>query len=245
MRRFCLENAPVNGAARIGGDEARHIEKVLRLAPGDQLELFDASGSVYRAEIESLGRGEVVVRICSSVAGAAETGVQIVVCQAIVKSQKMDLIVEKCTELGATAFQPFFAQRSVPRWDADQAARRVQHWQAVARAAVKQSGARRIPAVAPVVGFSEMLALPFPDCCRVMLWEDERAAGLRAFLAGASGRCIALLVGPEGGFTADEAGQARRSGFQTAGLGERILRAETAAIAATALAACTFGIIGG
>ncbi len=245
MRRFYLDNAPVNGAARIGGDEARHIEKVLRLGPGDPLELFDAAGSVYRAEIESLGRGEVVARIRQSAGAAPEAGAQIVLCQAIVKSQKMDLIVEKCTELGATAFQPFFAQRSVPRWDAGQADRRVERWQAIARAAVKQSGARRVPVVAPVLDFSEMLALPFAGCRRAMLWEDERGTGLRALLADAPGRGIALLVGPEGGFTAEEAARARRSGFQTAGLGERILRAETAAITATALAAFAFGVIGG
>ncbi|MBM4311591.1 MAG: 16S rRNA (uracil(1498)-N(3))-methyltransferase [Deltaproteobacteria bacterium] len=245
MRRFYLENAPVNDMARIGGDEARHIEKVLRLGSGDGLELFDASGCVYLAAIESLGRGKVVARICSRGPGVAETGAQIVLCQAVVKSQKMDLIIEKCTELGATAFQPFFAQRSVPRWDADRAARRVQHWQAVARAALKQSGARRLPCVAPVVGFSAMLAQPFADCCRVMLWEGERAAGLREVLAGASGRGIAFLVGPEGGFTDDEVDQARQRGFQVAGLGERILRAETAAITVTALAACAFGVIGG
>jgi 16S rRNA (uracil1498-N3)-methyltransferase len=245
MRRFYFESTPLNDTVCISGDEARHIEKVLRLEPGDIIELFDAAGSVYRAGIESIGRGTVVARISGRVQGVQETDARIVLCQAIVKSQKMDLIVEKCTELGATAFQPFFAQRSVPRWDAARAAQRTRHWQAVALAALKQSGARALPRVEPVLSFAEMIALPFPGCARVMLWEDAPEANLRGLLAGLSGRGIALLIGPEGGFSPEEAAQAQNCGFQAAGLGERILRAETAAITATALVAYEFGLIGG
>ncbi len=245
MRRFYLDTAPVNDTACIGGDEARHIEKVLRLGPGDALELFDAHGSVYRAVIESIGRGEVVARICGGSSGGVEPGAQIVLCQAIVKSQKMDVIIEKCTELGASEFQPFAAVRSVPRWDAARAAQRVQRWQAIARAAVKQSGARRPPSVKSVLSYSEMLAQPFVDCARVMLWEGACKESFRSLLTSLTSRRIVLLIGPEGGFSAHETDQARQCGFQVAGLGTRILRAETAAITAVALAAYEFGVIGG
>lgn len=245
MRRFFIADPPVNDTVLIAGDEARHIEKVLRLGPGDGLELFDADGAVYRAEIESIGRGQVCAHICSRDQGSHETGARIVVCQAVVKSQKMDLIVEKCTELGATGFQPFFAQRSVPRWDRAKAAQRVRHWQGVARAAVKQSGARRPPPVEPLLGFNDVLARPYPDCARVILWEAERATGLRSLLANVRGCRIVLMVGPEGGFSDEEAALAQRSGFQPAGLGGRILRSETAAMTAVALAACEFGMLGG
>jgi len=245
MRRFFLDSPPVNDTARIRGEEARHIARVLRLGVGDALELFDADGGVYCAEIESIGRGEVVARICTRASGTQHSGAHIVLCQAVVKSQKMDLIVEKCTELGAAVVQPFFAARSVPRWDRARAEQRVQHWQSVARSAVKQSGARRPPSIEPVLGFSAMLARPFTDCARVMLWEAERGADLRSLLTQVPGRRIVLLVGPEGGFTPEEAGEARRSGFQAAGLGSRILRAETAAITAVALAAYEYGMLGG
>lgn len=230
--------------ACIRGDEARHIEKVLRLGPGDSLELFDADGSVYQAVIESLHREEVFVRILARLSGAVDMDAQIVLCQAVVKSQKMDAIIEKCTELGATGFRPFFAHRSIPRWDAGKAAARVQHWNNIARAAVKQSGARRLPTVEPLLSFSEMLTRQFPDCERAMLWENERKQPFRGLLAGC-GRKIVLMVGPEGGFTPDEADEAAQHGFQVCGLGERILRAETAAIVAVGCAAYEFGMVGG
>jgi 16S rRNA (uracil1498-N3)-methyltransferase len=244
MRRFYLESTPENNTARIRGDEARHIEKVLRLGPGDSLELFDADGSVYRAEIESLHRGEVIARICARIAGVSDSDVHITLCQAVVKSQKMDFIVEKCTELGVTEIQPFFAHRSVPRWDEDKAAQRVQHWRRIALAAVKQSGARRPPAIEPVLSFKEVLAKPYSDSMRVMLWECERDISLRSLLANCSRR-IVLIVGPEGGFTNEEASLASSHEFQFAGLGDRILRVETAAIVGVAVAAYEFGALGG
>jgi 16S rRNA (uracil1498-N3)-methyltransferase len=243
MRRFYLEKPPEDNIARLRGDEARHIEKALRLAPGDSLELFDASGAVYQAEIESLHRGEVVARICART-DAPETDAGIVLCQAVVKSQKMDFIVEKCTELGVAGIQPFFASRSVPRWDENKAAQRVQHWNNVARAAVKQSGARRPPRVEPILSFADMVVKPYSGCARIMLWECERTMSLRSRLSDCGSR-IVLMVGPEGGFTAAEAEQASASGFRFAGLGDRVLRAETAAIAGVALAAYESGALAG
>jgi len=244
MRRFYLDSTPENDTAYIRGDEARHIEKVLRLGPGDSLELFDAGGNVYRAEIESLHRAEVTARICERTTAELDTGARITLCQAVAKSQKMDLIVEKCTELGVTAIQPFFASRSVPRWDENKAAGRVQHWSNIARAAVKQSGARRPPSVEPVLSFKDMLAKSYPDALRIMLWECEREISLRSLLADCPCQ-IVLVVGPEGGFANEEASLAASHGFQFAGLGNRILRVETAAIVAVGLAAYEFGMIGG
>jgi len=120
----------------------------------------------------------------------------------------------------------------------------VQHWGRVALAAVKQSGARRPPVIEPVLSFKEMLARPYPDCMRVMLWECEREISLRSLLTDCPGR-IVLIVGPEGGFTNEEAGLAANHGFQFAGLGSRILRVETAAITTVAITAYELGALGG
>ena len=103
-----------------------------------------------------------------------------------------------------TTIQPFIASRSVPRWDANKAAQRVQHWSRIALAAVKQSGARKPPAVEPVLSFKDVLAKSYPDSMRVMLWECEREISLRSLLADCPRR-IVLIVGPEGGFTNEEA----------------------------------------
>jgi len=242
MRRFYLDKAPAKDTVCIRGDEARHIEKVLRLAPGDSVELFDAGGSVYRAVIESLHKGEVIARISERTSGETDTDTRIILCQAVVKLQKMDFIVEKCTELGVTGIQPFFASRSVPRWDENKARLRVQHWGKVALSAVKQSGARKPPAIGPVLSFREMLAKSYPGCMRVMLWECEREISLRSLLADRPRR-IVLLVGPEGGFTNEEASLASSHGFQFAGLGNRILRVETAAITGVAITAYESGMM--
>jgi 16S rRNA (uracil1498-N3)-methyltransferase len=157
----------------------------------------------------------------------------------------MDLIVQKCTELGVSRIMPFFSSRCIPRWDRDKAAHKQHHWQQIAISAVKQSGVRRVPVVDQAGSFEEALAGSFEGFLKVLLWEQEKAVGLGSLLAARSGlKNIVFVVGPEGGFSDAEADLARRHGFIAAGLGSTILRAETAPLAVLAIIGYEKGTIG-
>jgi 16S rRNA (uracil1498-N3)-methyltransferase len=245
MRRFYLENSPTLDSVLLNGDEARHIIRVLRLKRDDEIVLFDATGTAYSARIAERTADTVIVRITETFAAGSPDAPRIVLAQAVLKSQKMDLIVQKSTELGVSRIMPFFSSRCITRWDRDKAAQKQHHWQQIAISAVKQSGVRRVPVVDQAGSFEEALAGPFEGFLKVLLWEQEKAVGFGSLLA-AHRPCagIVFVVGPEGGFSDAEAELARRHGFIAAGLGATILRAETVPLAVLAIIGYETGIIG-
>ncbi len=246
MRRFFIAEPPASETVCLRGDEAHHVRRVLRLKLGDELLLFDAAGAAYRCELTELGADSVTALIKE--AYAAETaGSAVILLQAVLKSpQRMDFIVQKSTELGVTRIIPFYSTRCIPRWDGAKGALRQQHWQQIAIAAVKQSGVRRVPAIDDPGDFQSALIAADGLPGKIVLWEGERSTGLRDLLKqrqGAAGG-IAFAVGPEGGFTEEEIGLARKRGFITAGLGRAILRAETAPLAVLTIIGYESGTIG-
>lgn len=243
MRRFYLDASPSSDLVCLTGEEANHIRRVLRLKRGDALVLFDAAGSAYSGVLAESRSDGVTVRIRETFAPEA-AACRAVVLQAVLKAQRMDLIVQKSTELGCCRIVPFFSSRCIPRWDAAKEARRQHHWQQIAVAAVKQSGVRRLPVVEPPCDFETALASAGRDCCKVLLWEGEQSAPLRTMLQHGAAGPIVFAVGPEGGFTEAEVDLARACGFRTAGLGKTILRAETATLAVLAIIGYEAGAIG-
>lgn len=245
MRRFYIESPPVSETVTLTGDEARHITRVLRLKRDDEIVLFDGSGTAYSAVIAQRHADAVTVRIIETYAAGSPEACRVVLVQAVLKSQKMDVVVQKSTELGVSRILPFFSSRCIPRWDRDKAAHKQHHWQQIAIAAVKQSGVRRVPVVDQACDFEEALAGPFDGFLKVLLWEQQQAVGLRSLLAAHSPpQGIVFIVGPEGGFSGAEAELARRHGFAAAGLGKAVLRAETAPLAVLAIIGYATGSIG-
>jgi 16S rRNA (uracil1498-N3)-methyltransferase len=245
MRRFYLDNPPAAATVTLTGEEARHIVRVLRLKRDDEIVLFDATGAAYSGLIAERTADAVTVRITETFAASSPDAPQVVLVQAVLKSQKMDQIVQKSTELGVSRIRPFFSSRCITRWDRDKAAQKQQHWQQIAISAVKQSGVRRVPVVDQAGSFEEALAAPFEGFLKVLLWEQEKAVGFGSLLAARSGlKDIVFVVGPEGGFSDAEADLARRHGFTPAGLGAAILRAETAPLAVLAIIGYEAGTIG-
>jgi 16S rRNA (uracil1498-N3)-methyltransferase len=245
MRRFYLDSQPVSETVTLTGDEARHIIRVLRLKRDDEIVLFDRAGIAYSGVIAERHADAVTVRIAETFAPCCPDAPRIVLLQAVLKSQKMDLIVQKCTELGVSDIIPFFSSRCVPRWDSDKAAQKQHHWQQIAISAVKQSGVRRVPAVHQAVNFEEALSGPFDGFLKVMLWEQEKDISFGSLLARHRPlRGIVFAVGPEGGFSDAEAELARSCGFISAGLGKTILRAETVPLAVLAIIGYETGTIG-
>ncbi|MEI6125329.1 MAG: 16S rRNA (uracil(1498)-N(3))-methyltransferase [Pseudomonadota bacterium] len=247
MRRFFInqKSAAIDDVIVIQGDEARHIGKVLRLAAHDTVMLFDTEGVTYTGIITHKTNGEIAVRVISKVAPGEQDASKVILAQAVTKAQKMDFIVQKSTELGVSKIIPFFSSRCIPKWDSRTAENKARHWQNIVTASVKQSGIRAVPVVEQVALFSEVLAGQYAGFLKFILWEKERENSLKRILsAGTFPQKIIFAVGPEGGFSGDEIAQAQEKGFIPVGLGNYILRAETAPVAVMSIIRYESGELG-
>ena len=220
---------------------SRHVQ-VLRLQPGATLTLFNGHGGEHSASVVLMARSEVQVRVGAHDAVERETRRQVTLAIGMPANERMDTVIEKATELGAAAIVPLLCERTVLRLSGERAEKRLAHWRGVAVAACEQSGRTRLPAIAPVEGLAAWLqSLPDADAARWMLSLGEAPAlSQAAALEAPRERPLCLLSGPEGGLTADEEALARRHGFTPLSLGPRVLRADTAPLAALACLGALF-----
>ena len=223
---------------RISGNAAAHIARVLRLRVDDPLTLFDGSGGEYAARIEQVRRDDVLVVVDEHLTVERESPLSLTLAQGAARGERMDWIIQKATELGVHRIVPVLTERSVVRLDSKQAERKLQHWQSIAVAACEQSGRNRIPVVAAPVGLQEFLQSVVPGEMRVLL-SPTGTIGIRDLVPSGTG--MTVLIGPEGGLSEDEQASAIAAGFQAVRLGPRILRTETAAIAALTIIQRDFG----
>lgn len=221
-----------SGTVALTGEAANHIAKVLRLRVGDTLLVFDGSGRDFDAEITGFRRDGVSVAIGTGHDVATESPANITLLQGVCRGPRMDTVIQKATELGVTRIRPVLTERSVVRLDADHSERKQEHWRRVAISACEQCGRSRIPDVASPVPLDS--ALGQADASQVKLLLDPGAAAAMAGMTPDGGP-IALLIGPEGGLTENELRLAADCGFRGVRLGPRILRTETAPLAALAV----------
>jgi 16S rRNA (uracil1498-N3)-methyltransferase len=214
---------------------ARHVQ-VLRLQPGLPLKLFNGEGGEFEATVQSMGRSEVTVVVGAHLDVDRELPLAVTLAVGMPANDRMDTMVEKCTELGVATIQPLVCERSVLRLSGERAEKRQAHWQGIASAAAEQSGRTRVPVIAPVMPLSNWLReLPSPPSSqRLLLSPGAEPSPLR--LPGAAVELIALS-GPEGGLTDAEEALAEAAGFARVSLGARVLRADTAPMALLAWAA--------
>jgi len=247
LRRFVVDDIPPSAhRVFIKGATAKHIAKVLRMEPGDELAVLDQKGSRYRGRIASVNPSTVEVDLLYPLPAPQESPLQLILCQAILKAKNMDLVIQKATELGVSTLIPFYSERTVARIDPRNAENKLRHWNEVARNATEQSDRARPPQIQPVTDLAHVLAMGSdPKSLKIILWEQERARYLRRILRDEppTNRVIAV-VGPEGGFSRRELTQAMEAGFTPVSLGARILRAETAAIVLAALCQYQWGDLG-
>lgn len=215
---------------------ASHATRVLRLRVGATLTLFDGRGGEYPATLIAVAGARVTARTGAHLAREAELAFPLVLGQALAKGERMDLVVQKAVELGASALQPLAAARSEVHLDAERAAKRVAHWQGVVRAACEQSGRNRLLEVRPPLALGAWLARPDAPRRLVMAADGAPFAAQPRPEGG-----LALLVGPEGGLTPEELELATAAGFSRVSLGPRVLRTETAAVAALAAVQVLWG----
>lgn len=243
MARFFLPRKQIHdGHGIVAGQELEHLRRVLRLKPGDPITVFDDSGWEHEAVIRSLGADEGRIEILRSSEARRESPLQITLAVGLTKGDKLDFVVEKATELGVQAIIPFSSAFSVPKLDERKIAARTERWQKIALSATKQCGRTRVPEIEPLRGLPELLARSEPQALKIFFWEKEAERSLRQLHDKySSAQALLLAIGPEGGFSAEEAELARGCGFELAHLGRRILRAETAAVTALSLAQFLWG----
>lgn len=231
----------VDGAQVTLGDEAyHHLVVVLRRIRGDAIVLFNGRGGEYPATIEKVGKRELDVRIGPRREVERESPLPITLVQAVSKGERMDYTIQKAVELGVTAIQPVITDRVVVRLDAERWARKQEHWQGIVVAACEQSGRTRIPRVAPVRDLNDWMPTCPPDAFRLILSLTVTPTVARR----APGQPIVLLVGPEGGWSEIERKLADLAGFAGLALGPRVLRTETAGVAALAVLQSRWGDMG-
>ena len=243
-------DAPLTPGTRVtlAGRAASRVTRVLRLQVGEALTLFNGRGGEYAAAIDTAHGGEVSVTVGGHRPIERESPLALTLAQGVSRGERMDLVVQKATELGAMSLVPLLTERSVVRLDAGQAERKRNHWRAVAVGACEQSGRNRVPEVRSPVTLREFLG-EAPAAA-----PGERSAPLRVLLSPAGGRSIrelagplsavTVLIGPEGGLAEAEQAAALAAGYTPVRLGPRVLRTETAAIAALALLQREFGDLG-
>ena len=234
-RLFC--GTPLAGGAVLAlpPGAARHVQ-VLRLQPGDPLTLFDGLGGEYEAQVEHMGRGEVRVRVGAHHAIEREAPVAVHLALGMPANERMDWLVEKAAELGAASIQPLVMERGVLRLAGERAQKKQAHWQAVAVAACEQCGRNRVPPVHPVLPLADWLAAQAPPGLVLSLAADTQPLARQS-----PGTECTLLSGPEGGLAPAEEQAATARGWTPVHLGARVLRAETAPLAALALLTLTQG----
>lgn len=216
---------------------ARHVQ-VLRLQPGNALTLFNGEGGEWSAEVVRIGRSEVEVRIGDFVEIERELDVPVTLALGMPANDRMDALIEKATELGVVAIQPLICERSVLRLAGERATKKLEHWQGVAVAASEQSGRTRVPRIQPVTPFADWLR-KLETSSDVQRFVLSLRADAKPLTAGVDQLSTLFLSGPEGGLTEAEEDAAREAGFMPASLGPRVLRADTAPLAALILRGST------
>ena len=226
------------GRHTIEGDAANHIARVLRLEPGAPLVVFDGRGGEYSARIESLRKNAVVIEVQDRSPTSRESSLSLTLAQGVSRGERMDLVVQKATELGVTAIIPVLTERTMVKLDAKQSERKLAHWHGIAVAASEQSGRDRIPDLVAPLSLHDFLRGIDPQTTRLLLSPTgtQRVNDLKA-----PERKVVVLIGPEGGLAETEQRAAIGAGFLAVRMGPRVLRTETAAVAALTLLQHQFG----
>ena len=241
--RIYLDSTPTDGQLALAPEEAHYLATVLRLRAGDSVTAFNGRGMEWSTRVTGLTRRAGLLEVIETLPPLAESALELTLAQAIVKSEAMDTIVQKATELGVTRIVPIVTQYCVVRLDPDRIGKRLAHWQRIARSACEQSGRHLAPEIVAPLGLEEFLGRGERDRLRIVL--DPRAPGADAAALPPTAAAADVVVGPEGGFgPADEALFATHP-IHRLRMGPRVLRADTAAIAICAFAQQRWGDLTG
>jgi 16S rRNA (uracil1498-N3)-methyltransferase len=232
MPRFFVDKPAVDaGAITLSGGDARHL-RVLRVKEGDKLDVCDGEGGYYRCAVKSIGRERATLAILDETAFESEPSLKITLFQGLPKNDKMELIIQKCVELGVYDIVPVQTERSVARIN-DKSGRKADRWHNIAEAAAKQCGRGFVPEVSEPVTFKSAVERAVELKTAFMAYENERDFGIAQFFASCPAMdAVGVFIGPEGGFTDAETALCVERGIRTVSLGGRVYRTETAGFVA-------------
>ena len=245
MRRLFYKGT-LAAAIEITGDDAHHLMHVMRAKEGQEVIVVDAENQVARMAMSAFREGAVTLTLQERLAADTESPIALVLAQCLLKADKMDLVVQKAVELGAVGVIPVRSQNCVVRYDAKKAAARRDRWQKIANEAAKQCGRTALLSVAAVTDLNDFLQqnAAAAESELIFFYENEQDQTVKSYLSQVQAKRIVLLVGPEGGFSLDEATAVAAASGHSVTLGPRILRAETAALTALAVVQYEKGDLG-
>ncbi|MCX7817410.1 MAG: 16S rRNA (uracil(1498)-N(3))-methyltransferase [Syntrophales bacterium] len=242
-RLFIPPPVEVGRVYELSPSQTHYLLHVLRLSKGEEVILFDGQGKEYQSQFLKNPSGKVSVKVISLIKETTSPDFTLFLAQALIRSAKMDIILQKATELGVKCVVPFISERSVSRPEEKKTELKRLRWLKIATEAARQSHRLDIPEILPVGSWPDVFAVAEGFGRKLMLWEREKEHLLRDVIkeSAESGSGIFVVVGPEGGFTEMEINAAKDRGFQIVGLGDRILRTETATIVTLALIQYAWG----
>ena len=238
MPRFFVDKENISDASlKIIGEDAFHIARSLRMAVGDTIDLCDGEGMDYHCRLTRIRDDECECEILDSEAGQSESPASITLFMAYPKGDKLETVIQKAVELGASSIVPFESSRCIKRPKAEKLDRQLERLNKIAKEAAKQCGRSRLPKVFAPLSFSEMLKNAALFEAAVFCYENEDGRSIKDLISGKKPQSISVIVGSEGGFSPDEVESAISAGLTPVTLGKRILRCETAPSAALSMIA--------
>jgi 16S rRNA (uracil1498-N3)-methyltransferase len=246
MKRFFIDPEEIlKSTPAIGGQDAQHIKRVLRLKSGDPIVLLDGTGFEYIAKIVNFSKDRVHISIVEKISPETESPLQLIVLQGYLKDKKMDILVRHLTEIGVTKWIPVISERSVPHPDKNRMTSRMKRWETIANEAVKQCRRPIPPEICKPLLFDEAVSKNSDVDLKIIFFENETIPLTKSLADPAKNPSkIMIMLGPEGGFSQKEVEMAKNNGFISASMGPRILKAETASISACTLVQYLFGDMG-
>jgi len=236
VSRFYLDAPLSQGEQLLDGDLAHYISRVLRLSAGAAVQIFNGSGQEWPGEVLEAGKREVRIELGAPMAGLTESPLQVHLGQAMSRGERMDWAIQKAVELGVAQITPLMTERCEVRLQGERAEKRLNHWQQIAISACEQCGRSVVPTINPPIALADWLSSLKVDLKLVLHHRTTQSLSSMT-----PPQTLGLLIGPEGGLSAAEIEQAEGAGFQAASFGPRVLRTETAPVAALSIAQQLWG----
>ncbi len=231
MSRFFIESRMISGSEiTLSEEDSVHLARVLRASVGEKITVCDENGTEYEAEIFSVSKREVKAKITDYKKAATEPKIEVTIFQGLPKGSKMELIIQKCVEIGVCSIIPVETARAVVKINEEKSAGKVKRWNKIAEEAAKQSGRGKIPKVEMPVSFKEAAEKAAEFDMAIIAYEQHDKADIKTYLRNKTPKKVAVYIGPEGGFEEEEIKLAKACGIYAVSLGKRILRTETAPI---------------
>lgn len=244
QRYFIYPEDMLEDEAFLRGDDAHHLTRVMRASPGDKVIVSNGVDRESAAEVIELAKDAVRLRLLEDRPMSGEPRTEVWIAQSLPKGDKLETVIQKGTEIGVTAFVPFVSSRTIVQYDEKKESKRLARWRKIAKEAAEQAHRGKVPEVREAIGWKALMKLAQAAPLAIFCYEKENGQQLKDVLQAAPHPAdgpILVVIGPEGGFTEEEAEEAERCGCKLSGLGNRILRTETAGLVAASCIMYEYG----